>query len=165
MGQDSSEVVVKTANAPVEPSPQAKSVATVLATLGYAVSSSGRNVISVADNIDGNKQSIVVLVSEDGKEISINCHVGNLSDIPDDQVSVQRDFFFVCVNMNDVISPFATSLITPEDDATVRENDARITLVNRFNIDSDLADDLAYQMTALRKAVITYNKQTATIFA
>lgn len=164
MGATSSDTVEITAKAPVEPSPQAKSIASILTGLGYATSATSRNVINVADNIDGNKFNIVVLVSEDGSEVSINCQVGNLNQIPDDQIAVQRDFFFTLVNMNDVISPFATSIVTPEDDASVSDG-AHVTLVNRFNIDSDLSDDLAYQMNSLRKAVITYNSQVSHIFA
>jgi len=164
MGGAGSDEVIVTAKEPVKPSPQAEAIAQMLSTLGYAVSSTGRNTINVADKVDNKVVNTVLLVSEDGTDVFISCHVGNLNDIPDDQVLVQRDFLFTLVNMNDVISPFATSLITPQDDKTVGDN-VNIVLVNRFNIGihSHVQDDLAYQMNSLRKAIMTYNQQVAII--
>ena len=164
MGQVSSDsVVVQTAAAPVEPSAQAKAVAGFLASQGYAVSTSGRNVLSVADNIDGNALSIVVLISENGDEISFTCHVGNLNDIPEDQVAAQRDFCFVLCNMNDVIAPFATSFITSEDDGSVGDGNVNVVLISRSHLNFSNAAEteqmLRYQMGALRKAVVYYNQQ------
>lgn len=167
MGQVSDSVVVQTAAAPVEPSAQAKAVASLLTNQGYAVSTSGRNVLSVADNIDGNALSIVVLISESGDEISFTCHVGNLNDIPEDQVAAQRDFCFVLCNMNDVIAPFATSFITSEDDATIANGNVNVVLISRSNLNHSNVGEteqmLRYQMGALRKAVVYYNQQNAAI--
>lgn len=165
MGQVSDSVVIQTAAAPVEPSVQAKAVASLLTNQGYAVSTSDKNVLSVADNIDGNAMSIVVLISESGDEVSFICHVGNLNDIPEDQIAAQRDFCFVLCNMNDVIAPFATSFITSDDDATVANGNVNVVLISRSNLNHSNATEteqmLRYQMSELRKAVVYYNQQNA----
>lgn len=168
MGQVSSDsVVVETAETPVLPSEQSIAVSGILSAQGYAVSTSGRNVLSVADNIDGDTRNIVVLISEDGNEISFTCHVGNLNDIPEDQVAAQRDFCFMLCNMNDVIAPFATSFITSDDDENVANGNANIVLISRSHLNhanvADTEQMLRYQMDALRKAVVYYNQQNALI--
>ncbi len=159
---NSSSVVVDTAAETAQPSPVAKTIMASLIGLGYAVSVNSRNVLNIADLIDGQKYNIVAIVDEEKNQISINCHVASLGDFSEED-SFLRNYFFALVNMNDVIAPFATSIITSEDDSSV-EN-PKITLVNCWNLLSEEtnASNLKYQMDSLRKAVVYYRSQIATL--
>ena len=175
MGQVSSDVVLNVAVVAPVASFQTSPVLTALLALGYSPSLTNRNIVRISDTIEGKEYPIVFDISEELQTLSITCQVGDLNNVGDN-IEKQRDFLFACVNMNDRTIPFATSIITTEDDSSIDEESVPVVLVGCFPLVSkeelfyhtNGADGMSARKNAissyldlLRKSVMFYNNQTS----
>ncbi len=136
----------------------AAKIAAMLVALGYSAVSNVAGGVDIAERIDGEAYKAVIVIAGDG-ELTITCQVDTLARAGESAES-QRDYLFNALDINDSIAPFATSILTPNDDVSIRASDAPpVIVVSRFNVlGTDVHECLRWQMAELRRAVVYFNQ-------
>lgn len=145
----------------------AEEIAASLSELGYAVSTQGDSIVNIAERIGEENYKIALILDQNGKHLVMSCQVDTLARAGE-TADEQRDYLFNALDINDTISPFSTSLITPKDDQQLKSDDAPLVmLVRRINL--EVGDDyilsgdlithrLREEMQELRRAVLYFNQ-------